>query len=303
MRRPADAGYRGADYDFISALTAEDRRRARSDRLHREFQTCAQRRPSAADAGGAGSKPRADRPPTTPTPMHRSDARCSTCSSPSISSRSWAAARRRCSSSMTAPPPSPGRRSSRPTIGKRTSVKSRGPFARSCCASCGTAAQTIAVTDASADDSILVIGDPACDRSIYPRLMGARREATKVAECLAELDRSVAGSVPVISGPNAGDEEPDAMDVINALMQRALAHRPYRRPWRAADHDREPHEPRGVVLSDGCVSSGRRKSMRCASSPNSCSSIAAISRPTTRTIFSSRSTTIARNSPPAWLMR
>ena len=36
---------------------------------------------------------------------------------------------------------------------------------------------TIAVTSATADDSILVIGDPACDRSMYPRLMGARREA------------------------------------------------------------------------------------------------------------------------------
>ena len=37
---------------------------------------------------------------------------------------------------------------------------------------------------ATADDSILVIGDPACERAMYPRLMGARREATKVAECL-----------------------------------------------------------------------------------------------------------------------
>ena len=31
-----------------------------------------------------------------------------------------------------------------------------------------TAAPTLAVTSATADDSILVIGDPACDRSGYP---------------------------------------------------------------------------------------------------------------------------------------
>jgi CHAT domain/TIR domain len=109
---------------------------------------------------------------------------------------------------------------------------------------------TIAVTGASADDSILVIGDPACDRSIYPRLMGARQEATKVAECLADLidGRRV---FPVISGSNAGDEEPDAVDVIDALM---------RRPWRIvhiAGHGEPPVTTgnrtglRGVVLSDG----------------------------------------------------
>ena len=46
-------------------------------------------------------------------------------------------------------------------------------------------APTVTVTRTTAEDSILVIGDPACDRSLYPRLMGARQEAADVAACLA----------------------------------------------------------------------------------------------------------------------
>ena len=33
---------------------------------------------------------------------------------------------------------------------------------------------------------MLVIGDPACDRAVYPRLFGARREAAAVAACLGK---------------------------------------------------------------------------------------------------------------------
>ena len=73
---------------------------------------------------------------------------------------------------------------------------------------------------------------------MYPRLMGARREATKVAECL-EASTNGGKVLSVISGPNAGDAEPDVIDVINAVMKR---------PWRiihiaghgAADQDRKP---------------------------------------------------------------
>ena len=120
-----------------------------------------------------------------------------------------------------------------------------------------TAVPTIAVTSATADDSILVIGDPACDRSTVSAdlwVQGGR--LTEVAECLTASNRSIAirqGArvTSVISGPNAGDVEPDAIDVINAVMQR---------PWRIihiAGHGEPPIEtgkriePRGVVLSGG----------------------------------------------------
>jgi tetratricopeptide (TPR) repeat protein len=113
------------------------------------------------------------------------------------------------------------------------------------------------VNDASADDSILVIGDPACDRKSFPRLYGARQEATAVVECLSaarDSEESVArSSVPhvlsLISPPDPNGPEPDANAIINATMSR---------PWRIihiAGHgeppraDRSRFDPRGVVLS------------------------------------------------------
>ncbi len=110
-------------------------------------------------------------------------------------------------------------------------------------------------TDATADDTILVIGDPACDRTIYPILAGARREAREVAAALAAATAGTAASsmprvTSVVSGSNPGDPEPDARTVVNALM---------RRPWRIihiAGHGAPPEpagaerpDPRGVVLS------------------------------------------------------
>jgi hypothetical protein len=122
-----------------------------------------------------------------------------------------------------------------------------------------TATSTIAVNSATADDGILVIGDPACDRSQYPRLMGARREATQVSDCLTKVtsessdgQKSARARVTsVVSGPNAGDPEPDATVVLNAA---------FRRSWRiihVAGHGEPPIangkriETRGVVLSGG----------------------------------------------------
>lgn len=117
----------------------------------------------------------------------------------------------------------------------------------------------IAVTSATADDSILVVGDPASDRLKYPILLGARREAMEVAKCLTSATSGSPDSqsssgvrvTSVISGPNAGDAEPDATTVINAALQRS---------WRiihVAGHGEPPIttgkriDPRGVVLSGG----------------------------------------------------
>jgi tetratricopeptide (TPR) repeat protein len=122
-----------------------------------------------------------------------------------------------------------------------------------------TATPTIVVNNATADDGILVIGDPACERSIYPRLMGARREATQVADSLTQVTSQAADSqgsaraqvTSLISGPNSGDPEPDATTIVNAAFQRS---------WRiihVAGHGEPPTangkriDTRGVVLSGG----------------------------------------------------
>jgi hypothetical protein len=109
-----------------------------------------------------------------------------------------------------------------------------------------------AVADATADDGVLVIGDPAADRTKYPRLFGARREATAVARALegsAENRRYVRAIVSPLDLTSVG---PDAKTVINAVLER---------DWRivhVAGHGEAPERlgesdgnPRGVVLSDG----------------------------------------------------
>ncbi len=95
--------------------------------------------------------------------------------------------------------------------------------------------------------------------------MGARREATEVADCLTTAisessdSQESAGTrvTSLISGPNPGDPEPDATTVLNAGFEKA---------WRIihiAGHGEAPREIeekgkekrieyRGVVLSEGC---------------------------------------------------
>ncbi len=95
------------------------------------------------------------------------------------------------------------------------------------------------VSDASADDSVLVIGTPLCDPP-YPALPGARAEAIAVA---ALLGSSTAGTAAnkvraLVSGQD------DARSVINALFERAY------RVVHIAGHGKEG-ENGGVVLSGG----------------------------------------------------
>ena len=123
------------------------------------------------------------------------------------------------------------------------------------------------VNDATAEDTVLVIGDPACDRTVYPRLFGARREAAAVAACLGKQPsrgrarrhrrhggRRRGARVPrvttLISSQDAGSDDPD----MSAVIKKAMAG-----PWRIihiAGHGEPPvttdgrFEPRGVVLSD-----------------------------------------------------
>ena len=108
------------------------------------------------------------------------------------------------------------------------------------------------VIDAGAEDGVLVIGDPAVDRTRYPRLFGARREAMAVARALGGSADNARYVRSVISALDLTSPEPDAKTVINAVLERE---------WRivhVAGHGEAPERlgdkdgnPRGVVLSDG----------------------------------------------------
>ena len=93
------------------------------------------------------------------------------------------------------------------------------------------------VSDASPDDSVLVIGEPMCDATIYPPLDGARKEAVAVAEQLRAQSSGVATDKICSLVDNN-----DAQTIINALFER-----PYR-VVHIAGHG-APGRNGGVVLS------------------------------------------------------
>ena len=94
------------------------------------------------------------------------------------------------------------------------------------------------VADADADSNILVIGEPLVDEALYPPLPGARAEAAAVAAMLSSGPNGVdpARVRALISGAD------DARDVVNALFER-----PYR-IVHVAGHGM-PGARGGVVLS------------------------------------------------------
>ncbi len=95
-----------------------------------------------------------------------------------------------------------------------------------------------AVHDASAEDAVLVIGEPQCDPAKYDPLPGARSEAEAVA---AQI-----GGAGGIGGDRVTAllDSPDAASVINALLERRY------RVVHIAGHG-EPGMNGGVVLSGG----------------------------------------------------
>ena len=91
--------------------------------------------------------------------------------------------------------------------------------------------------DASTDDNVLVIGEPACDETVYPPLPGARSEAIAVAQRLARPDVGVSPDrVKLLA------DRDDAQTVINALFERSY------RIVHIAGHG-APRRDGGVVLS------------------------------------------------------
>ncbi|HTP98011.1 MAG TPA: CHAT domain-containing protein, partial [Casimicrobiaceae bacterium] len=103
------------------------------------------------------------------------------------------------------------------------------------------------VVDADAEASVLVIGEPAVDLRVYPALPGARREAAAVAQCLASAARRPQRVTELF---RRDPQEPgfDANTIVKTLLGR---------DWRIvhiAGHGEPPlssAKPRGVVLSDG----------------------------------------------------
>ncbi len=117
------------------------------------------------------------------------------------------------------------------------------------------------VVDAEADASVLVIGEPKCDPKIYPRLTGARAEANAVAARLSAIGALDAQRVKALISPEDPEQfGADALTVVNSLLER---------DWRIvhiAGHGEPPElegpvpakpgdapqrlvNPRGVVLS------------------------------------------------------
>ncbi|HUN93316.1 MAG TPA: CHAT domain-containing protein [Burkholderiaceae bacterium] len=117
------------------------------------------------------------------------------------------------------------------------------------------------VIDASTDASVLVIGEPYVNDRAYPRLPGARREANAVAARLRAAGALGEARVRALVSPDDESQPgPDARAVINALMESE---------WRIvhiAGHGEPPQwdepaagaagepivrgDPHGVVLSD-----------------------------------------------------
>lgn len=106
------------------------------------------------------------------------------------------------------------------------------------------------VVDASSSSHVLVIGEPLCDRTLYPSLPGARAEAWAVAGRLTAPGALPPSHVRALVAPaNAPIDAPgpDARSVMTALLER---------DWRIvhiSGHGapREDDDPRGVVLSNG----------------------------------------------------
>lgn len=102
------------------------------------------------------------------------------------------------------------------------------------------------VTDADADACVLVIGEPECPKE-YPRLAGARNEAIAVRTCLTQPDALDPGLVTALVSAEASEVGSSARTVVNALFEK---------PWRIvhiSGHGmpRSDRESGGVVLSNG----------------------------------------------------
>ena len=119
------------------------------------------------------------------------------------------------------------------------------------------------VRDATRDSGVLIIGEPATPEPGYPRLPGARHEALAVQDCLSQ--QLSEGSIVALVADDDPATQPDAHRIVGQLLAR---------DWRVihiAGHGEPPEldpsgrgvvDPRGVVLSSGYLGPVEIRSMR-----------------------------------------
>jgi hypothetical protein len=257
LRRPPDSGYRGADYDFVSALTSVadgdtriayslDTKRARTELRDESVQLRLVRSMVVAASSAANRDPLIGRslfklliPPTIKPFLGGSSGIVLELDS-GTAGIPWELL----DTAVSGPNALPW--AIRAKALRKLRVPNAAPPSQ----------------DANADASVLVIGEPECDRTMYPPLFGAREEAIEVAGMLTATLNSRAGAVrPIIRPENRNEPGPDAHTVVNALLER---------DWRIvhiAGHGEPPEwvtdnlprgpagerrgDPRGVVLSNG----------------------------------------------------
>jgi pimeloyl-ACP methyl ester carboxylesterase/tetratricopeptide (TPR) repeat protein len=260
LPRLLDSGYRGADYDFISALTQEGRRgeaqivytldtkRARSEVRAQKTQSLLLRQLSAGASNDQHTDTRIGRTlfklliPLEMEPFLGGTTDMQLEVDGGTAGIPWEMLES----------DTPGGSDPRPwAIRAKLLRKLR------------TADFRGQVVDASADASVLIIGEPACDPDIYPRLPGARDEAEAVAQRLSASTALGADRVTaLVSSEDTGQVGADAHTIISALLGRdwrvvhvaghgALPEKIGPAPRKAGDPPQEDGDPRGVVLSDG----------------------------------------------------
>jgi CHAT domain-containing protein len=260
LRRPLDAGYRGADYDLISATTVEgrgfdaaiaytlDTRRARTEVRAQATQARLVRELVKRASNDRHQDPQIGRTlyqllvPVEMDPFFGGTTEMRVELDSSTAGIPWELLHNAGSDSS---------RDSEDSLpwAIRTKLLRKLRTARF--------RQT--VTDAGADSDVLVIGEPAVsDPAKYPRLPGARREAEAVARRLtapAGFDSTQVQNL--IAGDDAATA-PDAHQVINALLAREwrivhiAGHGEAPERIVASDGGMQDGDPRGVVLSHGC---------------------------------------------------
>jgi pimeloyl-ACP methyl ester carboxylesterase len=251
LRRPPDAGYRGASYDFVSARTemgstgegrieySLDTRRARTEVRAHAPQSRLLQKLIREGANDQNTNPQIGRtlfrllvpPEIEPFLASTTDMQIE------VDSGTAGIPWELLDTTVR------GSRDSRPwAIRTKLLRKLRKE---------GASAQ---LADASADDAVLVIGEPECDSQRYPRLPGARREARAVVSRLTGPGGLTADRVESFTSlEGEGSFGANASTIINALLSRE---------WRIihiSGHGEPPEilpdgrfgDPRGVVLSDG----------------------------------------------------
>jgi hypothetical protein len=296
LRRQMDSGYRGADYDFITA-TSQQRRQHRASRWTPSARAprCARRAPRASCCA---SWSRAHPPKATRTRGWA--ARCSSCWCPPRSNPSWPAPAACCWSWTTSTAAhslgAAGHAAARTTCpGRRAALGHPHPAAAQ--------AAPGALPPAGAGRQ------RRRRRARHRRARGRPREVP--GRCPARRPRPGGGCRPQ-PAPAAGRRPRHRAhrrqrrgQHHQRTVRAPLPHRARGRPRRAGDARRE--DPRsgnmgGVVLSDGTFL-GPTRSAACAPCPSWCSSTAATWPSATAGADAGAGRSTAPNSPGAWPTR